>query len=267
MKILGLTRRRTMSGLSAVGLFGVSVGTRVALAQDSDALKVAIAAVNQQYRGLIDETRTRKMPLPVDYVAAISDWDLSLRVEIHAAAKGLTDSEISEVSGQPKLAQLYIDEGIALNPSAAEIVESKLPVTESSKVEECEIKALVVLDVLLESWGMKEASDLIKEGIKALPGFSDQAKKLEEAIGSERLDSIIDIAFDLLRDLVTVDTLGKLFDTFEAELGREKARRLWRKLLARFGMRFLPVIGYLALGVSLVFALHNNWDRLTCQVE
>ena len=163
--------------------------------------------------------------------------------------------------GRLVLAEAMQRADLALLPEKPEIIA--IPVKSTSASPQCEAVVPILVDIILEALDLKLIKEAILKVIEQTPELQQWLDELAQKIKLRDAKQVIEVLAKIIEKCTEVGML----DLLTRLLGREEAKRVWRLLLKKIGLRFVPFVGQLYTLIAVATALFNNSARLIAAIK
>lgn len=225
--------------------------------QNQEKILQAIASNKQQAVALQQALVSMAADINDDTAAAFAGRETALRLNLYATLETVDDLMPYVTEDRRLLADDFCKEGVPLLPDK-EAIKSEIRLG-TAPSEECDETVFsVTIDIFLEGLGLHDFQEAIKEVLRKSPAVQSKVDALAKAVQLRDWEQAIDLVSAVMDQMSHV----KMFDLLIEILGREKGRAVWRAILRKLGLRFVPIVGQVYTVIAVGVALFNNKERL-----
>lgn len=225
-----------------------------ASAQELDFLRAEISLSRGIAAGLRAGIVQAQFPISDDLSVFFSNADYRGRLRITDAA-GEVDEEV--LAGL--MDEKWRDSETAFRESGVNLIPRKIEEikTDAESIDDkCQSKIDVCWDIVLDSLGLLDQKEFIKEAIYQISGGRESINNLNDAINSGDTDKVVDGIFNFGEFILDNGTIYALIELANA--------RLRNRILQAISRRLLPFVGTGYAIVALGLAVRRHWGRLVC---
>lgn len=257
-----VARRKLVLASTAVGL--LPLVSRVSAQKRDPAIEKQLATNTAQAMELQLKVQATGFEMSVVSGAPLLKSEASLRLDLWKILRQVPTAQLVDYvrpDGQA-LASLMRTENVALLPDQAAIVPFNLQAL-PAPAKCAETTTAVLIDIVSQFFGYELLKEALTAAVAQTPELEARFERLATAIGARNAKQVIDAITALL------DFLAR-FAQYEwaiKAIGAQRATLLRRKMLEIFGLRFVPIVGWVYTAITLAVIIFSNSARLLATVN